>query len=254
MAQLEIYYKSKAIFKSVHVTVLLPCDDEVINDCKPPYKTLYYLAHFTGNANTLSSFIQFRLQAAQKGIAVVLIDGDNSFYLDRPEHLASYSSYIMEIVELTRNYCSQLSRRKEDTYIGGASMGGWGAILNGIRYHDVFDKIIAFSPLIDPYGAVDAGIGFTESQIDVYLGSRENYAGSEHNLYRCIVKANEDNTLPALFVCCGDSDDIVGYQSIPFIHWLEERNVEGEFIVNKGGHDVIYWNEMLPTGIDFLIP
>ena len=58
------------------------------------------------------------------GIAIVMIDGDNSFYVDDEQRNAYYSRYVgEEIVEVTRKLLP-LSHRREDTFIAGISMGG----------------------------------------------------------------------------------------------------------------------------------
>lgn len=36
-----------------------------------------------------------------------------------------------------------LSRDRADTYIGGLSMGGFGAMRNGLKYRDTFSAIIS---------------------------------------------------------------------------------------------------------------
>lgn len=47
-------------------------------------------------------------------------------------------------MELTRR-AFPLSRRREDTFIAGLSMGGYGAIRNGLKYHDTFGCIAGLS-------------------------------------------------------------------------------------------------------------
>ncbi len=39
--------------------------------------------------------------------------------------------------------------KREDTFIGGISMGGYGALYNGFKYRDTFSKVVAFSPAAD---------------------------------------------------------------------------------------------------------
>ena len=49
-----------------------------------------------------------------------------------------------ELIEFTRTVFP-ISRERRDTTIGGLSMGGYGAIRNGLKHSDVFGNIIAFS-------------------------------------------------------------------------------------------------------------
>lgn len=252
MALIEFSYKSRAISKSTHITIILPCDDEIPAAFSKPFKTMYFLSHFTGNTEVLKDYINFRTLSSLYGFAFVLIGGDNAFYVDKGEILSNYSTYIQEIVELTRMYFPFLSRKKEETYIAGASMGGYGAIYNGIRFYNLFGGIAALSALTDPYLAIDHEIGFTESQIESFFPSRENYVGSDYDLKRKIFESLRNGTLPKIFMCCGKCDSIVGYECIPFLQQMSEKKIPGKFIVNEGAHDVIYWNKMMIPVLEFL--
>ena len=56
-----------------------------------------------------------------------------------------YARFIgQELVEFTRATFNP-STRREDTYIAGLSMGGFGALVNGLRNMDTFSHIAAFS-------------------------------------------------------------------------------------------------------------
>ena len=89
------------------------------------------IAGFTGNV----------LTAEQVGMP----DGANRFYLDNPDIGEYYGAYVgEELVEITRRMFP-LSRERKDTAIGGLSMGGFGAIRNGLFYADTFGSIIGLS-------------------------------------------------------------------------------------------------------------
>lgn len=73
-----------------------------------------------------------------KNLAVVMPAGENAFYIDQPEMGTMHGKFIgEELVDITRRMFP-LSRKREDTYIGGLSMGGFGALRNGLKYHDTF--------------------------------------------------------------------------------------------------------------------
>lgn len=252
MSLIEINYKSLSIMKAVRVTVILPCDDDLGSEVKAPYKTLYYLNNYSGNSSEMTTTMNFRTKTMLTGIAVVLIEGDNSFYIDRPSAWRNYSEYIKEVVDLTRRYFPLLSDRREDTYIGGASMGGWGALYNGIRYHDIFSKIAALSPLTYPYREVEDSGVLPVSLTEYFFGPREAYEGSAYDLYRILVRANEEGRLPELWMCCAEEDDMVGLDTIPFIRKIESEGIPGTYVINHGNHRVTYWSNMLDEVYEFL--
>lgn len=78
-------------------------------------------------------------------IAVIMPAGENHFYLNQPGAGFDYQNFIgSELVELTREMFP-LSKHREDTYIGGLSMGGFGALNNGLKNPETFGGIIALS-------------------------------------------------------------------------------------------------------------
>lgn len=65
--------------------------------------------------------------ALERNLNVILPDGENSFYLNQGAAGRRYADYVgRELVAYTRKLFS-LSDRREDTCIGGLSMGGFGA-------------------------------------------------------------------------------------------------------------------------------
>lgn len=148
MAFLQIDYKSEALMRGVNIKVILPSDG-MAGKWEPPYKTLYLLPGYSATATELITYLGLRGQSELKGIAIVLPDGENLFYQDLPDRMTFYSTYVgKELVEVTRKMLP-LSTKREDTFIGGISMGGYGALYNGFKYRDTFSKVVAFSPAAD---------------------------------------------------------------------------------------------------------
>jgi putative tributyrin esterase len=144
MAFLQIDYKSEALMRGVNIKVILPSDG-MAGKWEPPYKTLYLLPGYSATATELITYLGLRGQSELKGIAIVLPDGENLFYQDLPDRMTFYSTYVgKELVEVTRKMLP-LSTKREDTFIGGISMGGYGALYNGFKYRDTFSKVVAFS-------------------------------------------------------------------------------------------------------------
>ena len=98
MANLHLNFRSDSISRSVYPVVFLP-DYNGWNDCRPPYRTLYFLPGYSGGGLETATFTNFALYSALYGIAIVLVDGENSFYLDDEQRGAMFSQYAgQEIV------------------------------------------------------------------------------------------------------------------------------------------------------------
>ena len=75
--------------------------------------------------------------------------GENKFYCDSEISGDRYGKFIAEdLVEFTRDTLP-LSRKREDTFIGGLSMGGFGSIVNGLRHPETFGCITALSSALN---------------------------------------------------------------------------------------------------------
>ena len=108
-------------------------------DAKRPYPTLYFLPGFSASAEEIAFALPLRQMSALYGVAVVVPDGENAFYTDHPERALSMGEYIgEELVEISRKMFPCLSHEREDTFIGGISMGGYGAAALGLYYAERF--------------------------------------------------------------------------------------------------------------------
>lgn len=253
MALIKLEYKSKALLQGVSVNVIVPTDAFDGKEIEPPYKTLYFLPGFSGDSQELLTYLSFRKQAELKGIAVVIPDGHNSFYLDHPERNAGYSTYVgKELVEMTRKLLP-LSAKREDTYIGGISMGGYGALANGMRYKDTFSKIAAFSPAADAHRLLTekTEAGFGPGLFENLFGSKERYYNSDANLEKVFAEA-KNAELPDVFLCCGTEDALVYDMVLKLKGVLEEKEIRHCYREAPGEHDLEFWETMMDSAFSFL--
>lgn len=249
----EVHFLSQSLSQGVSVAVFMPERGPFGSDAEPPYKTVYFLPGYSGDYSSLITMLGFRKQAELKGIAIVMPNGQNQFYIDHPERNANYSKFIgEELIERTRDMF-RLSDKREDTYIAGISMGGYGALLNGLRYKDVFSKVAAFSPATDPYELLkepERG-GFGSGEFTSMFGSAGEYKNSPWNIHRTYAEA-DNSTLPELFIGCGDRDIAVDGQVKAFREVLNKAGINYKFWETEGNHDYEAWEKMMDPAFSFL--
>lgn len=250
MAYIKLQYKSMSLLRGVSLDVILPSDAMMGTDVPTPYKTLYFLPGYSADSTEIFQYLGIRAQAELKGIAVVLLNGENSFYIDRPELNNNYSQYVREVVDMTRKLLP-LSHRREDTYIGGISMGVYGSMLNGLRNRDVFSKIAVLSPAVDAYDImVEHPIpGFSENMFKNFFQSKENYMSGDTNLKKAYAETKD---IPKLFIACGDSDAAVYHAVKDFTDYLTQRKIPHVYKEVKGNHDLDTWEGLLDAQFSFL--
>lgn len=131
-----------ALMRMVTIDIILPVDKPSPAPKDGPYKTLYLLSDIT----------DIQALAEEKGFAVVMPAGENLFYLDYPAIHALYGEFIgKELVEITRRMFP-LSKQREDTFLAGLSMDGYGALQNGLKYAQQFGYVAALSAAAVLYG------------------------------------------------------------------------------------------------------
>ena len=252
MSYIQLDFHSHSLNRNVNLNIFLP-DGELLPAAEQSYPTVYFLPGFSASGKELSTFLHFRTQCLLNGIAVVIPDGDNSFYLDKPERLALYSQYVsQELVNYTRSILP-LSHKREETYIGGISMGGYGALVHGFRYPEKFGKIAALSPAIDVAAVLNGNQGLFGDMFADFFETEEAYYNSTNHpingLKELLAKGQD---LPSVFIACGFQDELVYVSNKEFAEQLGKLNVPLTYIEDDGGHDVFFWDKYLPATFAFL--
>ncbi|MBM6614283.1 acetylesterase [Desemzia sp. RIT804] len=252
-------FQSRELFRKVSFTVIIPTSTQSIYESKPkdaqenkPLKTLYLLHGWDGNHEDWLHNTRIAELAVKYHVAVIMPDGQNSFYVNHPNG-DNYGNYIgEELIQETRKLF-HLSHKKEDTTIGGLSMGGYGALRNGLYYPDTFGNILAFSnklltrsskeslmiehPIYQRLHAI-TGTSSTETmpeEMDI-----------EQLLLNVMQKAK-----PELFIACGMEDNII--QENRTLHqFLVDNNYVHTYVEELGGHDWSFWNFIIEQSMERL--
>ena len=253
MALIQVNYISRALERTVPLQVILPVD-KLTPDGKLPaekkFKTLYLLHGYLGNYTDWLSGTRIQRWAEEKDLCVVMPSGDNAFYVDRPATGNRYGAFIgEELVEVTRRMFP-LSRKREDTFIGGLSMGGFGAMRNALAYPDTFGAVISFSGVLELFkewekAPKDADCSFQEGifgPFDKAVNTDKNPIWLAKNL-----KTNR----PKVYIACGTEDTLIG-QNRSFRELLVAEGYDVTYEEAPGGHNWDFWDTYVKKVIDWL--
>ena len=254
MAVIHMNFRSSEISRSVYPLIFLP-DLNQWRDVEPPYPTLYFLHGYSGGAVETSMFSNIALYGMRYGVAVVLADGENSFYTDDEKRGACFSRFFgEELVEVTRSVLP-LSRRREDTWIAGISMGGYGALINGLRFRDRFSAIGMLSPALGFKQENDEppeGCPVPSGELLETLGSWQEYAGSYRDEKQALLSAARSETaVPEIFVGIGKNDPLYP-EAVRFREYSRAMGITPEWYEAEGGHDHTFWKQAMDPLFHFL--
>ena len=113
MANLHMNFRSDVLRRSVYPLIFLP-DLNMWRDVEPPYPMLIFMHGYSGGSVETAMFTNIDLYAMRYGVAVVMADGDNSFYADDEEREALYSRFFAEELPDAVRSVVPLSNRREE--------------------------------------------------------------------------------------------------------------------------------------------
>ena len=261
MAFIQMNLLSKTLMRTVPVNVILPVDKMVFPGMpareEKPYKTLYLLHGVFGNYTDWVCGSRIQRYAEEHDLVVIMPSGDNAFYVDQPAGNNFYGEFIgRELVEVTRKMFP-LSHKREDTFIGGLSMGGFGALRNGLKYSDTFGSIISLSGALhlEEMAARRSDVPFfieSRSYAEACFGDLTKVLDSDKNprwLVRELKKAGKE--LPQIYMACGDQDHLLPVNQ-DMAAFLKQQGADVTFETGQGSHEWDFWDAYIKKAIDWL--
>jgi len=253
MALMQLEFKSKALKRTVTANVILP-----VEKFHGPYPTLYLLHGLTDNYNGWLSYTRIRLWAESTGLAVVMPSGENSFYLDilvKDGALGDFGEYVgRELVDVTRAMFP-LSHRREDTFLGGLSMGGFGTCRNALKYCDTFGKAAILSGALHFY---EYPVEWVETEGNTIgevrnFGNLEETRNTDRNPRYLIdaVKSDPSKQFPAFYVACG-LQDVLLEANRSIAKALSDAGADVTYEEGPGFHDWNFWDEYIQHVLKWL--
>lgn len=250
---------SDSLKRGTQFRIILPNEADAASEGETmPMKMLMLLHGYCGNSGDWL-WNSAAVEMAQKyHLCIVLPSGENSFYLDGKETGRQYATYVgQELVRYVRKTFG-LSCRREDTFIGGYSMGGFGAIHTALQFTDTFAGAMALSSAMIVYGiggmkpGDDNGVANYE-YYRLMFGDPEIAEESGVNPEKLILQIEEKGVqMPKFYLACGQQDFLL-QSNRRFEGFLKEHEVEYCYTEGSGEHNFEYWNRHLEPGIRWLL-
>ncbi len=241
--RIQFNYISKALGRAIDVQLVVPSPvyvDTLSFQPKPPVYTpaakypIVFLLHGIGNdSHSWLSYTQAELLAEENNIAIASFGAENKFDVnqggDRFEELIEE-----ELPEVLCGYFP-ISPRKEDTFLCGLSMGGYGALLNYLKKPGRFGAVGVLSGAVEKYAPA------------------ETEEGKAYNIYHLLACQKEAGIpFAPLYVACGE-EDFIRDNSLHLKHALETNQIPFTWVSEPGyGHEWRFWNEQLEKFIQWL--
>ena len=184
--------------------------------------------------------------ATEKGIAVVMPEVRRSFYADEAVGEQYWTFVAQELPQLiARTF--RVSTAREDTFVAGLSMGGFGAFKLALNHPERFAAAASLSGAVDPASlSLDLNTGNLAERV---WGGRE-IAGTADDLLGLLGR-RDPAELPALFLDCGTEDQLLD-QNERFLATAGEAGVEVTSRLRPGAHTWDFWDEGIQDVLGWL--
>ena len=259
MAIIEVNFISQCLMRTVTFNAIIPADKFGPQTAAPskPFKTLYLLHGIFGNYTDWVNGTRIQAWAEANDLAVIMPSGENRFYLDDEKSGEQYGEFIgRELVEFTRRLFP-LSDKREDTFIAGLSMGGYGALRNGLKYAETFGCVAGLSAALIYAGLADSDdsapvFTFRRKYYEAIFGKLDEIVGSDKDPKALFEKlCAERRPQPKLYMCCGTEDSLLGVNR-DLRDALLARGADLTYEEGPGGHDWVFCDTYIRRILEWL--
>ena len=245
LIRMHFFSEKLNLFTSVNVILPLPRDSR---SSLRPLPTLLLLHGMGDDFSAWTRQTAIERYALRAGLAVVMPDGGLSCY-ENMAHGGRYRDYIATELMQVMAQTFPLSARREENFIAGCSMGGFGALKMGLSLPEHWSAVGCFSAahmeyrpdaprnramLARSYGdAIDA----RDAQVDADL-----------------VRVNANGPGLRIWHGCGDRDALRenALKTRARIEGLPKGQLDYHFEQLPGRHDWALWDEMVARFLPWL--
>ncbi|WP_106767315.1 alpha/beta hydrolase [Paenibacillus faecalis] len=250
MAWIACDFYAETLGLSTSIYVFLP-QSSLGRSSYPSKLPVLYLLHGRGADHTEwwrhSSIERY---AEHKGIALVMPGAGRSYYMDMANGLPYFTFLSEELPGVVQSFFP-ISDRREDTFVAGISMGGYGAFKLAMRFPERYAAGASLSGGMD-LASRAAGPAFQEHEVRALFGSVDRLKGSRDDLlFLAETFAAYEGPKPKLYQCCG-TEDFLYRDNQTFREHAKKLGLDLTYEEEPGGHEWGYWDCKIKRVLDWL--
>lgn len=254
MAVLRCDFFSDTLSLSTSMTVILP--QSTTNQIglagqapsgEPP--VLYLLHGLSDDHTTWLRRTSIERYVAPVGLAVVMPQVHRSYYTDEAYGGRFWSFLTEELPEVVRAFF-RLSERREDTFVAGLSMGGYGAVKWALREPHRFAAAASLSGALDVASASTNRFRPEDPRMFSRIFGDTPVAGGSEDLMTLVAGADR-SALPAVRLWCGAEDGLLPANT-RFRDACTAVGLPVDLTVGPGEHDWAYWDARIQDVLAWL--
>jgi putative tributyrin esterase len=249
MALVECKFFSEVLGLSTEAMVILPqatqgqigMEGRVAGGRHP---TLYLLHGMSDDHTIWMRRTSIERYAAPLGLAVVMPSVHRSRYVDQVDGYR-YGTFLMdELPQIMREFFP-LSERREDSFVAGLSMGGYGALKWALQRPEAFAAAASLSGGLDAAGRDPTNPEWRRS-----FGDLEQLRANRNDLFG-LAEEVAGGDVPALYQWCGTEDKLYD-ENVRFRDHCRKLDLPLTYEEGPGGHEWACWDLMIQRVLDWI--
>ena len=240
MAFVTLKFFSESLGMQSEIYVIIP---QKKREDGEKFKCLYLLHGLSDDHTIWMRRTSIERYAEKYGICVVMPNAHRSFYTNIKNGLPYYTYVSKELPELI---CSMfnVSDKREDNFVAGLSMGGYGALKIALRECDRFCACGALSAATD--------IVRRKGKETYTFVFGENDEVSENDDLFILAKSKKDcENKPRIYMCV-DTEDFLYDENQRFKEHLLSLGYDLTYRESHGSHNWEFWDEYIKYVLDWM--
>lgn len=191
---------------------------------------------------------------AALGLAVVMPTTHRGFYVNMSEGAQYLDFFRDELPEICQSFF-KLSARRENTFIAGLSMGGFGAFRLALETPERFRAAASLSGALDIATHTEASSYRRQNQAElkrVFGRDIEQLKGTDADLIGLFQKHKASGAaFPDLYACCG-TEDFLLQENRHFRDAMDNEGIALTYEEGPGLHDWAFWDQWIQRVLEWL--
>ncbi len=252
MSLINIKFASEVLGRNTDINVLVPqrsTNGQIgVNNCaKPgPYKTLLLL-HGLSDDNTIwLRRTSIERYALGHGIAVIMPGADKSFYTDMVYGDRFYTYISEEVPRIAREYLP-LSDRREDNFIAGLSMGGYGALKIALKNPERYAAAAGLSSVAD----VRSFMAERTPELSKCIFGPQGVP-EEEDLFCLARRCDASEVKPRIYMGVGQQD-FMYKENVALRDTFRQLHYDFTYRESAGEHNWVFWDEYIQYVLNWML-
>jgi putative tributyrin esterase len=246
--EVRFFSETLGLMSTMHVLLPQRTMAEAQRKRPPKVRALYLLHGHSDDHTSWQRWTSIERYVEGLNLAVVMPAVHLSFYNDMA-HGGKYWQFISEEVPALVRDMFPLSARREDTFVAGLSMGGYGAFKLALTHPDRFAAAASLSGAVDINEVVkpvrnDPENKAWQAEMRTVFGDLSKVPGSKHDLFTLARKVSRGPVRPRLYQCCG-TEDFLYDDNIRFRDHVRKLPLDLTYEESPGEHNWAYWDKMI---------